>query len=164
MSTKRLAAKAKAAIAAVFALTILATAAPQPAAAGVKVGVLECVVAPGIGLIIVSSKALACTLSPAAGPPERYSGRINKIGVDIGFTGRSVIVWAVFAAQPGYLPGSLAGTYVGISAEASVAIGVGANALLGGSNKSVALQPLSVQAQLGLNLAAGVTGLNLVRR
>lgn len=159
MSIKRLAA-----IATALALALVGTVAPQPASAAVKLGVLECIVAPGIGLLVVSSKSLSCTFSPNAGAPERYTGRINKIGVDIGVTGKSVILWAVVAAQSSYKPGSLAGTYVGISAQASVALGVGANALIGGSGRSVALQPLSIQAQTGLNLAAGVTGLNLVRR
>jgi hypothetical protein len=139
--------------------------APQPAAAAqVRVGVLECIVDPGIGFIVASSKALKCTLTPSAGAPERYSGRISKLGLDIGVTGKSVMVWAVVAGQAGYTPWSLAGNYFGISAQASVALGVGANALIGGSDKSIVLQPLSVQAQMGLNLAAGVAGLTLTRR
>jgi hypothetical protein len=165
MSTNGFGALLKGMLAAALAAALLTLAAPRPAEAGyVQVGVLECIVQPGIGLIVVSSKALACTLSPGAGPPERYTGRINKVGIDIGFTGRSVIIWAVFSAQSHYSQGSIAGTYVGLSAQASVAIGLGANVLLGGSGSSLALQPLSVQAQLGLNLAAGVTGLTLVRR
>ena len=136
-----------------------------PAAAGqLRAGVLECIVDPGIGFIVVSSKALKCTFTPTAGVPERYGGRISKLGLDIGVTGKSVIIWAVFAGQSGYVPWSLAGSYFGVSAQASVALGVGANALVGGSNKSIALQPISVQAQMGLNLAAGVAGLTLFRR
>lgn len=165
MIVRRIAAFARAGLAAALAVALVPFSAPRPAeAAGIQVGVLECIVAPGIGLIIVSSKSLACTFSPVGGPPERYSGRITKVGVDIGVTGKSVIIWGVFAAQSGYRPGSIAGEYIGISAQASVALGVGANALIGGSNRSLALQPLSVQAQLGLNLAAGVTELTLRRR
>lgn len=160
---KSLATKTRAALVAAMAALVLGAATP-PAAAAIKLGVLECTVAPGIGLIVVSSKSVSCTFAPDAGQRETYTGRITKVGVDIGITGRAVIVWAVFAAQSGYVPGSLAGNYVGISAQASVAFGVGANALLGGSNRSVALQPVSVQAQTGLNLAAGVAGLHLTRR
>ena len=107
----------------VMALALAVLMADSAAGVGrryVRVGVLECIVAPGIGLLVISSKSLACTFSPSSGAPERYSGRINKVGVDIGVTGKSVIIWAVFAAQSGYKPGSLAGTYVGISAQASV--------------------------------------------
>jgi hypothetical protein len=157
--------KFRGAIIALLALAGLATAATRPAeAAYLRIGVLECVVAPGIGLLIISSKALTCTFSPSSGAKDVYTGRIGKLGIDIGITGKQVIVWAVFAAQSGYVPGSLAGNYVGVSAQASVAVGVGANALVGGSNKSIALQPLSVQAQTGLNIAAGVASLTLRRR
>ena len=57
--------------------------------------------------------------------------------------------------------GALAGGYAGVSAEATAGLGIGANALLGGSNKSIALQPLSVQGQEGLNIAVGVAELRL---
>ncbi|HMN85162.1 MAG TPA: DUF992 domain-containing protein [Bauldia sp.] len=148
-----------------MALALAGSMAAAPAsAAQLRVGVLECIVDPGIGFIVASSKALKCTFTPSAGAPERYSGRISKLGLDIGVTGRSIIVWAVFAGQSGYSPWSLAGNYFGISAQASVALGVGANALVGGSDKSLVLQPISVQAQMGLNLAAGVAGMTLTRR
>ena len=148
----------------VAAAFLAASVAAAPAAAAVRLGVLECIVDPGIGFIVASSKTLKCTFTPSAGAPERYAGRIAKLGLDIGVTGKSLIIWAVFAGQSGYDPWSLAGNYFGISAQASVALGVGANALVGGSNKSIVLQPLSVQAQMGLNLAAGVAGLTLTRR
>lgn len=152
------------AVAAMLSAALAMLPAAPAAAAQLRVGVLECIVEPGIGFIFVSSKALKCTFTPSAGAPERYTGRINKIGLDIGITGKTVIIWAVFAGQSGYVPWSLAGGYFGVSAEASVALGVGANALVGGSNKSIALQPVSIQAQMGLNLAAGVAGLTLIRR
>jgi hypothetical protein len=82
---------------------------------------------------------------------------------DIGITGEAVIVWAVLASQTGFPVGALAGRYVGASAEASLVIGVGANVLVGGSNKSFALQPLSVQGQIGINFALGITSLDLWR-
>jgi hypothetical protein len=39
--------------------------------------------------------------------------------------------------------------------------GLGANVLVGGSSQTVALQPLSVQGQIGLDIAAGVGSLDL---
>ena len=131
------------------------------AASGVKVGMLSCDISGGIGLILGSSKAIDCMFQPSGnGPPEHYAGHITKLGVDIGITGKSVVVWAVFA--PGKVNrGGLQGTYVGATAEATAVLGLGANALVGGSNKSVGLQPLSVQAQTGLNVAAGVAELTL---
>ncbi|WP_395661907.1 DUF992 domain-containing protein [Aestuariivirga sp.] len=147
----------------VFAALIALGLAASPALAaskGVKIGVLTCDVAGGVGMIIGSSKAVDCSFEGTIGKREHYKGSIDKLGLDIGVTGKGVMAWAVFA--PGKLKaGALAGHYVGASAEASVAVGLGANVLVGGSDKSIALQPLSVQAQTGLNLAAGVASLRL---
>ena len=131
------------------------------AQAGVEIGVLNCTVAGGTGFVIGSSKLLECVFQRGA-YREVYTGRINKYGLDIGRTGTSVIAWAVIAPRRGELaPGALAGSYGGVSGEATVGIGLGANALLGGSNRSIALQPLSVSAQQGLNLAVGIASLEL---
>jgi hypothetical protein len=140
--------------------------APLPALAQshVKVGVLTCATGPSIGLIIASTEKAHCSFHPDVGNPEQYTGHIRKFGIDIGITAGSVIIWAVFSPQSGYAPGSLAGVYIGASAEATVVVGLGANVLVGGSQKQFALQPLSVQAQTGLNLAVGVTELDLTKR
>jgi hypothetical protein len=131
-------------------------------AQGVKVGTLVCNVEGGIGFIIGSSKPMSCTFNGNAGT-ERYGGVINKFGVDIGITGKQVMSWVVFA--PGSVkPGALAGTYVGATAEATAAIGAGANVLIGGFNKNITLQPVSVSGQTGLNVAAGVAELVLHRQ
>ena len=138
----------------------LATAPSLAASKGVKIGVLTCDVEGGVGMIIGSSKGVDCVFEGTIGQRERYTGSIGKLGLDVGVTGRGVMAWAVFA--PGKLKaGALAGHYAGASAEASIAVGLGANVLVGGSDKSIALQPLSVQAQTGLNLAAGVASLRL---
>lgn len=132
-----------------------------PAAAGVKVGVLTCRVAAGVGLVLGSSKAVSCDYTPNGYKPEHYTGRISKLGVDVGFTTSGVIVWGVFAPHAGYSHYALAGHYAGATAEATVAVGLGANALVGGSGRSFALQPFSVSGQTGLGVAAGIAGLDL---
>ncbi|MBB4039186.1 hypothetical protein GGR34_000821 [Microvirga flocculans] len=120
-----------------------------------RAGVLTCNVSGGIGLIVTSQKTTACTFRPRRGRIEHYVGVIRKFGLDIGATSKGVLTWAVLSG--GRLgPGDLAGSYVGASAEATVGAGLGANALVGGSNRSVALQPLSVSGQTGLNFALGV--------
>ncbi|HZT46688.1 MAG TPA: DUF992 domain-containing protein [Hyphomicrobiaceae bacterium] len=134
---------------------------PEAAAqARVEVGVLTCTVRGGTGFIVGSTKDLRCRFN-RPGRDEFYHGTINKFGIDIGTTQQSVLAWAVFAPTANLRPGSLNGGYGGVSAEATVGLGVGANALVGGSNKSIILQPLSVQAQQGLNVAAGVAALQL---
>jgi Protein of unknown function (DUF992) len=127
-----------------------------------KAGTLTCDVSGGIGLIIASQKTMTCRFEPVAPGwvPEAYVGSIGKLGVDIGATTGAQMVWAVFAAgSPA--PGALAGDYAGATAEATFAVGLGANVLVGGSNHSIALQPLSITGQTGLNIAGGVAVLRL---
>jgi hypothetical protein len=155
---------ARAAAAATVAALVSLTPLSASAQSHVKIGVLTCATGPSIGLIIASTEKAHCSFHPDVGHPEQYTGHIRKFGLDVGITAGSVIIWAVFSPQSGYAPGSLAGVYVGASAEATVVVGLGANVLVGGSQKQFALQPLSVQAQTGLNLAVGVTELDLSKR
>jgi hypothetical protein len=130
------------------------------AQARVEVGVLTCTVRGGTGFIVGSTKDLSCRFN-RPGRDEFYHGTISKFGIDIGSTKQSAIAWAVLAPTAKLPPGSLSGNYGGVSAEATIGVGVGANALIGGSSKNIILQPLSVQAQQGLNLAAGIAALQL---
>lgn len=133
-----------------------------PAVAQTKVGTLDCDISAGIGMIVASQKGVRCTFTPSASRrPEIYQGTITKYGVDVGATSGGRMIWAVFAPTNANLQGALAGSYAGATAEATVGAGAGANVLVGGSNRTITLQPLSVQGQTGLNLAVGVAGLNL---
>ena len=131
------------------------------AQSGVAVGTLTCNVASGFGFVFGSSRAINCTFAGPGGRYEHYVGDISKFGVDIGFTQGGILVWTAIAPTASLAPGVLAGNYVGATASATVAVGVGANVLLGGSNNSIALQPLSVEGNRGLNVAAGVAALTL---
>jgi len=130
----------------------------------VQIGTLTCEVAPGVGMVVASRKDVACTFQNAAGELETYDGGISKLGVDLGVTQGSGIVWAVFAPSGNVVRGALSGTYVGGTAQATVGVGVGANALIGGFRRSISLQPLSVSGQTGFNVAAGVAELRLQLR
>ncbi len=143
-----------------MALIVLATV--QPADAGsVRVGVLKCKIDSGFGFIIGSSRDVNCVADLANGEDHRYKGKFRKFGLDIGYVSEGIMVWAIIAPNWTMPVGALAGHYVGATAEASVGVGAGANVLIGGGNKSFALQPLSVQGVKGLNLAAGVGALTL---
>jgi hypothetical protein len=126
-----------------------------------RVGTLTCNVSPSVGMIIGSQRSLRCTFtSSRGGRREAYSGSVTRLGLDVGATAGGRMVWAVYAPTTAGR-GALAGTYAGASGEISAGAGVGANVLVGGSNRTVTLQPLSVQAQAGVNLAVGVAGLTL---
>jgi hypothetical protein len=145
-----------AAVTALIAAAFPASAQDQP-----KVGTLRCEVSGGLGMIISSSKEMECVFRSAHGHAERYYGTIRKFGLDIGPTTRGVLAWDVLAPTVGPRRGALAGDYTGVAASATVGAGLGANALVGGSDRSFTLQRLSVQAENGLNLSAGVASLTL---
>ena len=130
-------------------------------AQSVKAGVLTCNVAGGFGFIFGSSRAVNCTFAPVSGPPQQYVGSIDKFGVDIGFTRGGVLIWTVLAPTTSPAPGSLAGSHGGVTASATAVVGVGANVLVGGSGSTISLQPLSIEGNTGLNVAAGVAALTL---
>jgi hypothetical protein len=140
---------------------IAALAAPASAQSAVKVGTLTCNVASGFGFIFGSSRALNCTYSGVGGRLEHYMGNIMKFGADIGYTSGGVLVWTVVAPVAAMQPGALAGSYAGATGSATVGVGLGANVLVGGSNNTVALQPLSIEGNTGLNVAAGIAAITL---
>lgn len=147
---------------AVAADQIGADASPEADDVGsVKIGTLSCEIGGGVGFVLGSAKELECTFKSRTGLTENYSGFIRKMGVDVGFTTRGKLVWAVFAPTAGYHKGSLGGVYDGATVEATVGAGVGANVLVGGTSGSIHLQTISVTGQLGLNLAATGTSLTL---
>jgi len=163
MKAKRM---VRAIAAGVMALSVMLMGATvQPAAANsghLKIGVLTCAAGVEVGLLITSGEKIRCSFVPDAHANEHYHGKIRKFGLDVGITAASVIVWAVLAVEGAkYTPGALAGTYAGVTEEETVVLGLGANLLMGGSNKAFVLQPLSVQGQAGLNLAVGVSILHL---
>jgi hypothetical protein len=127
----------------------------------VQVGTLTCSMSASIGLILGSQKNLNCVFRGQPGEPEEaYTGTMTTIGLDIGITTGGVIVWTVFADTNRYA-GMLAGKYGGATAEVTIAAGLGANVLVGGSNRTVALQPLSLQGQMGFDIAAGIGEMEL---
>ena len=127
----------------------------------VEAGQLRCDVAGGVGLVLGSRKKMKCEFEKTDGTVEAYTGRIVKVGIDIGITKESVVWWVVLAPTGDQPKGALEGEYVGLTAEATVAVGAGANLLVGGGDQSFALQPLSLQTQEGLNIAGGIGSIKL---
>lgn len=148
--------------AAVAAATLSFAGTASAGPSGIRVGTLACHVSSGWGYIIGSSRRVNCDFHPSGMPEgEHYTGHMSKLGVDIGYTAGGEMVWAVFAPSSDVDPGALQGDYAGATASATVGVGVGAHALIGGFDKSIALQPLSVEGNSGLNVAAGVGQLTL---
>ncbi|OAF16294.1 DUF992 domain-containing protein [Bradyrhizobium neotropicale] len=127
----------------------------------VRVGVLECRGGASVGFVVGSVTNLGCVLRADGVPDDRYVATIRKVGLDIGITQETALAWGVFAPVDRLGPGDLSGNYAGAQGSASVGVGLGGNVLIGGSNNSIALQPLSVQGQVGLNVAAGLESLEL---
>jgi hypothetical protein len=144
------------------ALLTLLVATPAVAQSQGRVGTLSCDVSAGIGLILVQKQSMSCTFTPdRGGPVSHYSGQITEYGVALGAVEKGHLVWGVIAATQGMASGALAGTYAGVGAEATAGVGLGANVLVGGSGRAFSLQPLSIEGQVGVNIAGGVTTLTL---
>jgi hypothetical protein len=126
-----------------------------------QVGVLECRGGPNVGLIVGSINNLGCVFRSDGKPDDLYVATIKKLGVDVGITGETLLTWTVLAPTVQIGRGDLAGGYAGVDASASVGLGLGANAMVGGSANSFALQPLSVQGETGLSVAGGIQSLEL---
>jgi hypothetical protein len=152
-------------LAAAFALlaALALPAAAQAPQSWTQVGALMCKVDPNIGFIIVGHQPMQCTFTPstAPAPPEYYDGAINTVGLDLGVSAGSVLGWGVFAPTSGLAPGALAGEYVGASADLGLGLGAGANVLMGGSGRTIALQPLSLQGSVAVNAVLGLSSLKL---
>ena len=146
--------------AALLAAPLTAANAQQPVER-VQVGVLECRGGASIGFIVGSVTNLGCVLRIDGFPDDRYVATIRKVGVDLGITQETALAWGVFAPVKRLGPGDLSGNYAGAQGSAAVGVGAGGNVLVGGSNNSIALQPLSLQGQVGLSVAAGLESLEL---
>jgi hypothetical protein len=146
----------------IAALVTISINTPAMAQRHSKAGTLDCTLAPSVGLIIGSVQRMDCRfISSRGGKTERYAGTVRRLGLDLGITTTGRMVWGVLARTKGLKPGALSGTYVGASGDLTLGLGVGANVLVGGTNRSIMLQPLSISGQAGLNLAVGVAGLEL---
>ena len=151
----------------VFAMLALIAMPLTPAAAQTRpwtqIGSLVCKVDPNVGFIFVGHQPMQCTFTPTASPtpPQYYDGAINTVGIDIGVSAGSVLGWGVFAPTTGVANGALAREYIGASGDLGLGIGAGANVLVGGSARTFALQPLSLQGSLAINVVLGVSSLKL---
>ncbi|MCK7612648.1 DUF992 domain-containing protein [Roseibium sediminicola] len=149
----------------VFTAVLLTAATPVLASDDtpkVEIGMLKCLVEGEHSFIVGSSATLGCSFDPAdGGAVEYYRGKVRDYGLDIGKTESGTLAWGVLAPSANRKPGLLAGTYAGLTAGASVGAGIKANALVGGFDRSIALNPFSLESQTGTNLTLGVSKLTL---
>jgi hypothetical protein len=157
-------------VAAILAATVVSASAqqaPPPHMAGMamagmaRVGVLECTGGPTTGWIVGSVTNLNCMLTRNGRRVEPYVAQIRRFGFDVGYTDRWVMAWEVWGPSPRVAPGGISGSYGGAGASASVGVGAAANQLVGGPGASLALVPLEVNGQLGVNLAFGFEGMDI---
>jgi hypothetical protein len=146
-----------------LALTTLALMAPiaADAAPPVRAGILQCQGGQNVGFVVGSVTSLECVFQSEGRRPEPYIATVHRIGLDLGVTEQTQLTWAVSAPTRRVGRGEIAGNYGGVGANASIGVGGGGNFLVGGPANSYALQPISVQGQTGLNVAAGVAGVEL---
>ncbi|WP_439369835.1 DUF992 domain-containing protein [Bradyrhizobium sp. DASA03120] len=149
-------------LAAICALAALSATTTSARAERFRIGRLLCFSEPRVGLVLGSTQAMRCVFTGLRSPRQYiYEGRIRRVGLDLGVTSAGTLSWAVFARNSRIGPGTLRGSYVGASGNFALGPGLGANVLIGGSRRSLMLQPISIERSIGLNLAAGVTHLTL---
>ena len=142
-------------------LALLAPFASANAAPPVRAGVLQCQGGQNVGFVVGSVTSLECVFRGEGRRPEPYIATVRRIGLDLGVTEQTQLSWAVNAPNGRLGRGELAGSYGGVGANASIGIGGGGNFLVGGPANAYALQPISLQGQTGLNVAAGIADLQL---
>lgn len=141
---------------------VMAAGAATAGKANIQAGLLTCDVSAGVGLIFSEKQTMDCTFKPVGGgPTDHYRGKIEEVGIALGATAKGLMIWSVVSAAHGVPSGALAGRYTGLSANASLGLGLGENVLAGGSNRAFMLQPTSYEGQVGLNIATGVTHVTL---
>jgi hypothetical protein len=141
--------------------TLVASFATANAQERLQIGVLECEGGQNVGFVVGSVTNLECVFQGEGRRPEGYLATVHRFGVDLGFTQQTKFSWAAYGPTNQIGRGGLAGHYGGVGANASVGVGFGGNFLLGGAGNAYELQPLSVQGQTGLNVAAGVADVEL---
>ena len=138
-----------------IAALMMALAPAANADSGVRVGTLQCHVDSGWGHVVASDRAMTCDFRPTDGRTQHYTGNMRRYGLDVGYTSDATLVWGVFAPASEVGDGVLEGDYGGASAQVTAGLGIGANALVGGFDRSIVLQPLSVEGNTGVALAVG---------
>ena len=144
------------------ALTLLGGAALSDDA-GVKVGLITCEQTDRTNLVIWSEASFLCTYQPVKGNQEIYTGKIEKIGLDLTVNKIETLGWTVIAPSDDVADGALAGTYVGAGADVAVGAGAGVHGLIGGSKETINLQPVALSGETGFGLAAGIERFKLSR-
>jgi Protein of unknown function (DUF992) len=142
-------------VAALIALTTTAEARDR-----VAVGTLECR-SPGTISLILGVNDYSCVFLSDHGRAYRYAGRVVSLGLQAGITRNEVLIWRVFAPTAAVDQHALRGNYAGGHAAAAVIVGLGANVLVGGSNQTISLQPVSVEAKTGINFALAGAALSI---
>jgi hypothetical protein len=148
--------------AAVFVIaTLVLEPAGSQAQTWVQAGTIRCRLNPSIGFVIFGHQSMECSFQPVSGPVQGYEGAINTVGLDLGVGEGGRLAWGVFGPASGMSYGALAGEYVGASGDVGIGLGAGANVLVGGSNRSIALQPVLLEGSVALNVVAGLSQLKL---
>jgi hypothetical protein len=146
----------------VFAVLSIVPASAQAPGPWTQVGMLTCKLNPSIGFIIAGHQSMECRYVPnTSNPPQAYEGALNMVGLNIGISAGGVLGWAVLAPTTGIPAGALAGEYVGASGDLGIGLGAGANVLIGGSARTIALQPVSLEGFVAVDVALGVSALKL---
>jgi Protein of unknown function (DUF992) len=131
----------------------------------IYIGSLTCNIEGGTGYILGSSKSMDCVFLGKDGiSTAQYSGTINKVGVDIGYTKAVHTIWRVYSLGSERAATSLSGTYVGEQGTAAAGSQAGGNWLYGGPNAEIGMIASGIVQDAGYNLAMGIGAMSIKLR
>ena len=129
----------------------------------IYIGSLSCNVGGSTGYVLASQKSLDCVfLSKDGLQSAEYTGSIDKVGIDIGYTRAVHTIWRVYSLGTDRGPSNIGGTYVGEQGTVVAAdTPAGGNWLYGGPNAEIGMVASGVTKDAGYNLATGVAALTI---
>jgi hypothetical protein len=162
---------AKAAVAATLAASVagctMSQSSPQQlnttnANSRIYIGSLSCNVGGSTGYVLASRKTLDCVFLNKEGTESaQYTGSIDKVGIDIGYTRAVHTIWRVYSLGSVRGPNNLGGTYVGEQGTVAAGSQAGGNWIYGGPNAEVGMLASGVVQDAGYNLATGIAEMTL---
>ena len=128
----------------------------------IYIGSLTCNVGGSTGYLLGSAKPLDCVFLAKDGvSTAQYTGTIDKVGIDIGYTKAVHTIWRVYSLGSTRGPRDLSGNYIGEQGTAAVGSQAGGNWIYGGPNAEIGMLASGVVKDAGYNLATGVAAMTI---
>lgn len=124
---------------------------------GPPTGRLSCTITGSPAPVVTTQKPMECRFRPRRGPVQLYTGVVRGFSLDLTSIRSAAMAWRVYGPYARAPLGALAGSFK----SSGTGAGTGNHMLVGGTNDEATLLPLPFQGNRGINVAVGVTALDL---